>query len=134
MISVDSQGDITLSGSQMGSQLLQNTEIIKQTDVLLWKIWRKYRSVSYLFSCTLYGCTRCTTVPCAVHTIIHCEMYVFQNVDYFPRKPLLSCTPILMNFYSSWPRWSNALLTQKSRYTTQANYEGKTIFIWPPIA
>ena len=38
----DSQGDITctgvISGSQMGSQLLQNTEIIKQTDVLLWKI------------------------------------------------------------------------------------------------
>jgi hypothetical protein len=28
----------TISGSQMGSQLLQNTEIIKQTDVLLWKI------------------------------------------------------------------------------------------------
>ena len=27
-----------ISGSQMGSQLLQNTEIIKQTDVLLWKI------------------------------------------------------------------------------------------------
>ena len=35
----------------MGSQLLQNTEIIKQTDVLLWKIWRKYGSVFYLFSC-----------------------------------------------------------------------------------
>jgi hypothetical protein len=27
-----------ISGSQMGSQLLQNMEIIKQTDVLLWKI------------------------------------------------------------------------------------------------
>ena len=41
LISVDSQGDITqveFTGSQMGSQLLQNTEIIKQTDVLLWKI------------------------------------------------------------------------------------------------
>ena len=41
LISVDSQGDYTtgaISGSQMGSQLLQNTEIIKQTDVLLWKI------------------------------------------------------------------------------------------------
>ena len=40
LISVDSQGDITcvISGSQMGLQLLQNTEIIKQTDVLLWKI------------------------------------------------------------------------------------------------
>ena len=40
-ISVDSQGDIisgVISGSQMGSQLLQNTKIIKQTDVLLWKI------------------------------------------------------------------------------------------------
>ena len=33
LISVDSQG--VISGSQMGSQLLQNTEIIKQTDVLL---------------------------------------------------------------------------------------------------
>ena len=43
----------TISGSQMGSKLLQNTEIIKQTDVLLWKIWRKYRSVSYLFSCNM---------------------------------------------------------------------------------
>ena len=30
-----------------GSQLLQNTEIIKQTVVLLWKFWRKYESVSY---------------------------------------------------------------------------------------
>ena len=38
----------------MGSQLLQNTEIIKQTDVLLWKILRKYGSISYLFSCTYW--------------------------------------------------------------------------------
>jgi hypothetical protein len=36
----------------MGLQLLQNMEIIKQTDILLWKIGRKYGSVSYLFSCT----------------------------------------------------------------------------------
>ena len=36
----------------MGLQLFQNTEIIKQTDILLWKIWRKYGSVSCLFSCT----------------------------------------------------------------------------------
>ena len=36
VISVDSQCDIT--GSQLGSQLFQNTEIIKQTDVLLCKI------------------------------------------------------------------------------------------------
>ena len=52
-ISVDSQGDINtgvISGSQMGLQLLQNMEIIKQTDVLLWKIRRKYGSVSYLLS------------------------------------------------------------------------------------
>ena len=35
----------------MGSQFLQNTEIIKQTDVSLWKIWRIYGSVSYLLSC-----------------------------------------------------------------------------------
>ena len=33
LISVDSQG--VISGSQMCLQLLQNTEIIKQTDVLL---------------------------------------------------------------------------------------------------
>ena len=26
--------------------------MIKQTDVLLWKVWRKHGSVSYLFSCT----------------------------------------------------------------------------------
>ena len=40
-----------ISGSQMSLQLLQNTEIIKQTEILLWKIWRKYGSVLYLFSC-----------------------------------------------------------------------------------
>ena len=40
-----------ISGSHMCSQLLQNREIIKQSDILLWKIWRKYGSVSYLFSC-----------------------------------------------------------------------------------
>ena len=34
-----------------GSQLLQNTWIIKQTVVLLWKNWRKYGSVSYSFRC-----------------------------------------------------------------------------------
>ena len=34
------------------SQLLQNRWIIKQTVVLLWKSWRKYGSVSYLFSWT----------------------------------------------------------------------------------
>ena len=37
----------------MGSQLLQNTQIIKQTGVVLWKIWRKYVSVSYSFGCML---------------------------------------------------------------------------------
>jgi hypothetical protein len=36
----------TISGPQMGSQLLQNTEIIKQTDVLLWKIWKIYMDLS----------------------------------------------------------------------------------------
>ena len=35
--SVDSQGE-TISGSQMGWQLIQNTEIIKQTKVLPWEI------------------------------------------------------------------------------------------------
>ena len=35
LISVDSQGDICNTGVISGSQ---NTEIIKQTDVLLWKI------------------------------------------------------------------------------------------------
>ena len=39
----------------MGSKLLQKTKIIKQTDILLWKIWGKYGSLSYLliilFSC-----------------------------------------------------------------------------------
>ena len=48
-----------ISGSQMGSQLLQNMKIIKQIDVLLWKIWRKYGSVSYLFG-YLFGCTNAT--------------------------------------------------------------------------
>ena len=33
------------------------TLIIKQTDILLLKIWRIYRSVSYLFSCT--SCEYC---------------------------------------------------------------------------
>ena len=44
LISVDSQGDINtgvILGSQMGLQILQNPEIIKQTDVLLWKIEKK---------------------------------------------------------------------------------------------
>ena len=42
----------TISGTHnMGSQLLQNTDVIKQTEALLWKIWRIYGSVSYLFSC-----------------------------------------------------------------------------------
>ena len=36
-----------------GSQLLQNTWIIKRTVVLLWKNWRKYGAVLYLFSCKL---------------------------------------------------------------------------------
>ena len=40
-----------ISVSQMGWQLLQNIEIIKQTDVSLWKILWKYGSVSYSFSC-----------------------------------------------------------------------------------
>ena len=35
-----------------GSLLLQNTWIVKQTVVLLWKFWRKYGSDSYSFSCT----------------------------------------------------------------------------------
>ena len=35
----------------MGSQLLQNTEIIKQTDILLWKIRGKYESFLYLAAC-----------------------------------------------------------------------------------
>ena len=34
-----------------GSLLLQNTRIFRQTCVLLWKYWRKYGSVLYLFSC-----------------------------------------------------------------------------------
>ena len=38
-----------------GSQLLQNTWIIKQTGVLLWKNWRKYGCVSYWFSCIMYN-------------------------------------------------------------------------------
>ena len=32
------------------SQALQNAWVIKKTVVLLWKIWRKYGHVSYLFS------------------------------------------------------------------------------------
>ena len=38
-----------------GSQLLKNTSIIKQTVVLLWKNWRKYGSVLYLFSCKTWS-------------------------------------------------------------------------------
>ena len=36
-----------ISGSQMGAQLLQSMKIIKQTNIILWKIWKKYWSVSY---------------------------------------------------------------------------------------
>ena len=35
LISVDCQGTGVISGSQMGLQLLKNTEIIKQTDILV---------------------------------------------------------------------------------------------------
>ena len=38
LISVDCQGTGVISGSQMGLQLLKNTETIKQTDILVWKI------------------------------------------------------------------------------------------------
>ena len=39
------------------SQSWQNAWIIKQTVVLLWTFWRKYGSVSYLFSCiSTYFC------------------------------------------------------------------------------
>ena len=37
-----------------GSQLLQNTWIIKQTVVLFWKNWKKCGSFSYSFSCPTY--------------------------------------------------------------------------------
>ena len=36
------------------SETWQNEWIIKQTVVLLWKFWRRFGSVSYLFSCTIY--------------------------------------------------------------------------------
>ena len=38
LISVDCQDTGVISGSQMGLQLLKNTETIKQTDILVWKI------------------------------------------------------------------------------------------------
>ena len=42
---------VLIFGTTSGSQLWQNSWIIKQTVVLLWKFWRNYGSVSYLFSC-----------------------------------------------------------------------------------
>jgi hypothetical protein len=66
-----------ISGSQIGFQLLQNTEIIKQTDVLLWKIWRKYESVSYLFSCN------------AVRTAVWRSLLFCQNLGVILRKTSL---------------------------------------------
>ena len=44
------------------SQLLQNTWIIKQTVVLLWKFWRKYQSVSYLFQNFRSNTTACLII------------------------------------------------------------------------
>ena len=63
----------------MGSQLLQNAQIIKQTDVLLWKIWQKYGSVSYLFSCTakgLFQYTKSLGLNCQKHVHIICESFL----------------------------------------------------------
>ena len=56
------------------SQTLQNGWIIKQTVVLLWKFWRKYGSVSYLF-------------------ILHISNYFLRNQDL-----LISLTWSLLSF------------------------------------
>ena len=45
---------IIFQNFQSGSQLLQNTWIIRKTFVLLWKNLREFGSVSYLFSCNMY--------------------------------------------------------------------------------
>ena len=63
----------------MGSQLSQNMEIIKLTDVLLWKIWRIYGSVSYLFSCI-------NMKDLAILTL--------QNYKYFTVSSLLYLNPL----------------------------------------
>ena len=71
----------TISGSHnMGSQILQNTEIIKQTDVLLWKIWRIYGSVSYLFSCTFCSWKYCQCKLSMVTTYIFVQMWTFSSI------------------------------------------------------
>ena len=77
----------TISGSHnVGSQLLQNTEIIKQTDALLWKIKRIYGSVSYLFSCTVG-----LNVTC-------CPLLYYYHL-------LGSTTPLLLYFWLTLSPW-----------------------------
>ena len=72
-----------ISGSQIGSQLLQNTEIIKQTDVLLWNIWRIYGSVSYLFSCIKIIKLQIFTVGYDENTALICLDYNLVVVNNF---------------------------------------------------
>ena len=69
-----------ISGSQMGSQLLQNTKIIKQTVVLLWKIWRKYGSVSYLFSCTKQRYSNFDSIEEILSALHHRTYFLLLNI------------------------------------------------------
>ena len=82
----------SLSCSVFSSQILQNTGIIKQTDVLLWKIWRRYGSVSYLFSCTLmiqhtrniftiiFLTSMTHNLTICSETYINCKYYVLKTI------------------------------------------------------
>ena len=75
----------------MGSQLLQNTEIIKQTDILLWKIGRKYGAVSYFLSCTIQ-LEMCSTVlkKCG-HAKSHASLLVVAMVHLLWLSGSCSC-------------------------------------------
>ena len=69
-----------ISGSQMGSQLLQNTEINKQTDASLWKNRRRrYGSVSCLSSCKSTGRKTGKSYLCVLVKIGHRMMMMHQN-------------------------------------------------------
>ena len=104
------------------SQLLQNTWIIKQTVVLLWKNWRKYWSVSYLFSCTWDHFWFCSARLFNVFIFTFPTLFtffIFLSKLKQKFKKLTFYTPGLSTAQSAtvstvWAPLSNQLITEKS--------------------
>ena len=93
----------TISGSQMGSQLLQKVQIIKKIDLLLWKIWNKYGSVSNFFSCTMASWYKLLKTPRPFWFIVQYKNHV--NCDEFSPVRIISgmldgvCGFVLENWF-----------------------------------